>query len=55
MFNFSKKKHPELKELKDKPEKGDLAAILIAGLITLVIPTILIVAAFYWIIYLIFS
>lgn len=56
MFNFfQKKKQPELKELKDKPEKGDLPAILLAGLITLVIPTIIIVALFYWIVYLIFA
>lgn len=54
MFDFKKKKQPELRELKDKPEKGDLPAILIAGFVTLVLPTALIVILFYWLISLIF-
>lgn len=48
MFDFFKKKpQPELKELKDKTEKGDVLAIIIAGMITLVLPVMLIVAVIF--------
>ena len=49
---FSKKKQPELKQLKDKPEKGDVLAILIAAFITLVLPVLLILIAIFGLLFL---
>lgn len=51
---FKKKEQPELKKLKDTPEKGDATAMIIAALITLVLPIMAIVGLIYGIIYLIF-
>ncbi|MBS4769632.1 hypothetical protein J7S27_00785 [Carnobacteriaceae bacterium zg-C25] len=56
MFNFfEKKKQPELKELNHEIDKEDIPAIIIAGIITLVIPTILIVSVIFGLIYLFFT
>lgn len=55
MFDFfQKKKQPELKELNHEIEKEDIPAIIIAGIITLVLPTILIVGLIYGLLYLFF-
>lgn len=55
MFGFGKKKQPELKELEYDIDKKDITAIIIAGMITLVIPTLLIVLLVYGLAYLIFG
>lgn len=51
---FNKKKQPELKKLKDTPEKGDALAMIIAAFITLVLPITIMIAVIYGLIYLIF-
>lgn len=56
MFDFfQKKKQPELKELNHEIEKDDIPAIIIAGIITLVLPTLLIVGVIYGLLYLFFT
>lgn len=56
MFDFfQKKKQPELKELNHEIEKDDIPAIIIAGIITLVLPTLLIVGLIYGLLYLFFT
>lgn len=56
MFHFfQKKEQPELKELTQEIEKDDIPAIIIAGILTLVLPTIAIVCAVYGLIYLFFT
>lgn len=50
---FNKKKQPELKQLKDTPEKGDALAMIIAALITIVLPISIIIAVIYGLAYLI--
>lgn len=55
MFLFDKKKQPELKELNQEIDKDDIPAIIIAGIITLVLPTIAIVGLIYGLLYLFFT
>lgn len=56
MFDFfKKKKQPELKELTQPIDKEDIPAILIAGFITLALPTLLIVGLIYGALYLFFT